>query len=137
MPITSLDHVNIRTGDLDGLTRFYQEVLGLRAGERPPFEAPGAWLYCGVTAAVHLVGVSRRPEVSELRVEHFAFKARGLAEFLGHLRRRRVAYSVAIVPERGVKQINLHDPDGNHIEVQFAAEEEADISRYDGSADES
>jgi catechol 2,3-dioxygenase-like lactoylglutathione lyase family enzyme len=128
--MTSLDHVNIRTADLGTMTRFYEQVMGLRIGDRPPFSNPGIWLYCGETAAVHLVGQERSPKVQETRIEHFAFKAQGLAAFLALLRDNTVAYSVAIVPERGIRQVNLYDPDGNHIEVQFGAEEEADISTY-------
>ena len=130
MPLTSLDHVNIRTADLATMAAFYTDVMGLRNGERPPFSNPGTWLYCGDTAAVHLVGRERSPEVTETRIEHFAFKAQGLAEFLGLLRENTVAYSVSVVPERGIRQVNLYDPDGNHIEVQYSAEEEADISPY-------
>jgi hypothetical protein len=29
------------------------------------------------------------------------------------------------VPGSGVKQVNVEDPDGNHIEIQFAAEDDA------------
>ncbi len=130
MPLTRLDHVNIRTADLDTMGRFYEDVMGLRNGERPPFSTPGVWLYCGETAAVHLVGQERNPEVTETRIEHFAFKAQGLAEFLALLRDNTVAYSVSVVPERGIRQVNLYDPDGNHIEVQYGAEEEADIRSY-------
>jgi catechol 2,3-dioxygenase-like lactoylglutathione lyase family enzyme len=130
MPLTSLDHVNIRTADLEAMARFYIEIMGLRNGERPPFSNPGIWLYCGDTAAVHLVGQDRSPKVAETRIEHFAFKAQGLADFLALLRDNTVAYSVSVVPERGIRQVNLYDPDGNHIEVQYGAEEEADISPY-------
>ena len=40
-----LDHVNVRTANLAELTRFYEDVVGLRSGERPPLGFPGAWLY--------------------------------------------------------------------------------------------
>ena len=130
MPLTSLDHVNIRTADLVNMTHFYENVMGLRNGERPPFSNPGIWLYCGETASVHLVGRDHSPKVTETRIEHFAFKAQGLADFLAVLRENTVAYNVSVVPKRGIRQVNLYDPDGNHIEVQFGGEEEADISPY-------
>jgi catechol 2,3-dioxygenase-like lactoylglutathione lyase family enzyme len=51
MPLSHLDHVNIRTANLAVLSRFYAEVLGLAPGPRPAFRFGGAWLYCGDRAA--------------------------------------------------------------------------------------
>jgi catechol 2,3-dioxygenase-like lactoylglutathione lyase family enzyme len=125
-----LDHVNIRTANLAALRRFYADVLGLRDGERPPFTFAGAWLYCGERAAVHLVEVGRAPQGREPRIEHFAFGAAGLADFLARLRRAKTAYRIALVPGSGNRQVNVLDPDGNHVEVQFAASEDADLSDF-------
>jgi catechol 2,3-dioxygenase-like lactoylglutathione lyase family enzyme len=123
MPLRYLDHVNIRTANLDAMRRFYEEILGLRAGPRPSFSFGGAWLYCGDRAAVHLVDVGRQPQGMEPRIEHFAFWAEGLAGFLEDLRAQRVEYRLTTVPDTGNTQVNVYDPDGNHIEIQFAAEE--------------
>ena len=133
MPINSLDHVNIRTANLDELSRFYEEILGLKRGDRPAFAIGGAWHYCGEAAVVHLVHLEEPLDRGEPQVEHFAFFATGLADFLDHLRGRRISYDVAIVPDIGNKQVNIHDPDGNHIEVQFEASEEADTSPFHAS----
>ena len=56
MAVQSLDHFTINTADLGRSIRFYEEVVGLRNGERPPFAFPGAWLYCGEKPVVHLIG---------------------------------------------------------------------------------
>jgi catechol 2,3-dioxygenase-like lactoylglutathione lyase family enzyme len=128
--LQTLDHVNIRTARLAGLRRFYTEALGMRDGERPPFRFGGAWLYVGDQAAVHLVEVPAAPAGREPRIEHFAFRAAGLADFLARLRRSKVAYEIALVPGSGNRQVNVLDPDGNHIEVQFAGSEEADLSAF-------
>jgi catechol 2,3-dioxygenase-like lactoylglutathione lyase family enzyme len=130
MALTSLDHVNLRTARLGAMTTFYTEILGLRPGARPPFRFGGAWLYCGGRAAVHLVEVPKAPQTGEPRIEHFAFQAANLGQFLAHLRARDVAYRISIVPGLELRQVNIHDPDGNHIEVAFAAGEEADLSDY-------
>ena len=99
MALAALDHVTIRTARLSELTDFYARVLGLRPGKRPGFSFPGTWLYCEGRAAVHLVEVTDSPEVPAPRIEHFAFRAAGLAEFLAHLRELDVAYRTAIVPD--------------------------------------
>lgn len=133
MTLQQLDHVNIRTARLAEMTRFYAEVLQLRPGVRPPFRFHGAWLYCGDVAAVHLVEVETPPQAGEPRIEHFAFRAAGLAGFLARLREMDVAYRATVVPEVGIRQVHLYDPDGNHIEIAFAASEEADMSDYPGA----
>ena len=132
MAVVRLDHVNIITANLDTLQGFYEDVLGLRTGDRPSFGVDGAWLYCGEIAIVHLVQAERQPSAGEPRLEHFALFADGLADFLGHLRDHNVAYDVAVVPGLGIRQVNIFDPDGNHIEVQFAADETADITAFTG-----
>jgi catechol 2,3-dioxygenase-like lactoylglutathione lyase family enzyme len=128
--LLALDHVNIRTARLAELRGFYVDVLGLRAGPRPPFAFGGAWLYCGEQATVHLVEVANAPSGREPRIEHFAFRAAGLADFLAQLRKSARAYRISLVPGSGNRQVNLLDPDGNHIEVQFAGIEEADLSSF-------
>src|SRR3546814_16016497 len=83
MPLSRLDHVNLRTAELAAMQTFYSEVLGMSLGPRPPFSFDGAWLYCGGQATVHLVEVPRRPAPGgELRPGHFGLAAEGLAEFL-------------------------------------------------------
>jgi len=132
MALAALDHVTLRTARLSELTDFYARVLGLAPGKRPGFQFPGAWLYCGDRAALHLVEVADSPEVPAPRIEHFAFRAEGLAEFLAHLRELDVAYRTAIVPNFEIRQVHLRDPDGNHVEIAFAPEEEAELGDYPG-----
>ena len=128
--LLAIDHVNIRTARLAELRRFYVEGLGLIDGARPPFRFPGAWLYCGEQAAVHLVEVAAGPAGREPKIEHFAFRAAGLADFLARLRGLRCPYQISLVPGSGNRQVNVLDPDGNHIEVQFAGSEEADLAAF-------
>ncbi len=123
MTIRTLDHVNIRTANLAALIQFYSEVLGLVPGFRPEFGFPGAWLYCGEVAVVHLVGVARQPAGGEPTLEHFAFLCQGLAATRERLRAAGIAYREAPVPTTGNIQLHLADPDGNHIELQFAKSE--------------
>ena len=55
MAIKSLDHVNIRTSKARETMNFYTEILDFSEGFRPPFNFPGAWLYAGENAVIHLV----------------------------------------------------------------------------------
>lgn len=123
MALIDLDHVNIRTNRLAEMTAFYSDVLGMAPGPRPPFGMGGAWLYCGDRAAVHIVEVDRAPNTGEPRIEHFAFRAKGLEAFKAALEAKGIDYRISMVPEWTITQVNIHDPDGNHIEVAFAPDE--------------
>ncbi len=126
MTIVDLDHVNIRTAHGAALVRFYREVLGLEVGPRPPFSFQGTWLYCGSKAAIHLVEIDAPGAGGGISViEHVAFTAEGLEAFLDRLRAADIAYELRTVPDWGIRQVHLRDPDGNHVEVAFAPEEGA------------
>ena len=56
MPAQSLNHYTIKVRDLERTKDFYQDIVGLKAGERPPLPFPGYWLYCGDVPTVHLIG---------------------------------------------------------------------------------
>ncbi|MFK7881713.1 VOC family protein [Roseobacter sp.] len=123
MKIERLDHVNIRTNNLDAMIAWYARVLGLEAGARPDFGFRGAWIYVGEHPAVHLVEVTEECASIAPKIEHFAFSASGYADFLQGLEDNGVASNVARVPGLPLVQVNIVDPDGNHIHVDFSTEE--------------
>ena len=124
MQLGRLDHVNLRTANLDVMVDWYGQFLGMENGARPPFPFPGAWLYAGEHAVVHLIGVDHAPpEQDDLRIEHFALTATGLKDFVARLDAADIAYQAVRVPGVNILQINLHDPDGNHIHIDFTPEE--------------
>ena len=45
MSVGVLDHYNISTRKLAETVQFYEDVLGMKNGPRPPFNFPGAWVY--------------------------------------------------------------------------------------------
>ena len=123
MELQRLEHVNIRTADLAGLTDWYCDVLGMTNGARPPFDVPGAWLYVGDRPVVHLVQQAEPSAGVDPKLEHFALSASGLAAFLDDLDSRGVAYRLVRVPGTGEVQVNIQDPDGNNLHIDFAAAE--------------
>ena len=50
-----IDHVTLRTSDLEGTRRFLENLLGLEVGYRPNFGFPGYWLYRSGRPIVHLI----------------------------------------------------------------------------------
>jgi len=120
MALLFLDHVNLRTANLAGMTRFYCDVLGLRLGSRPAFAFGGAWLYCGERAVVHLVEIERAAGPSgALALEHFAFSADGFEGLVAALNGANVEHRISKIVGTETRQINLWDPDGNHLHVDF------------------
>jgi len=116
-----LDHVNLRTGDLDAMVAWYGRILGMHPGPRPGFSFPGAWLYADGLPIVHLVGRDTTPGArpEQLRLEHFAISAEGLPDFLALLEAEGVAARLNHIRDFGIVQVNIHDPDGNHIHIDF------------------
>lgn len=133
MSLFWLDHVNIRTTKLDEMSAFYENVLGLKRGKRPSFEFGGAWHYCGKQAVVHLVEAEKKFKSEEAQVEHFAFRSNGTVKaFQKKMRETDTPYNVVPLTEINMIQVNVFDPDGNKIEIQFAASE-ADMEPFNGS----
>ena len=126
MHIKTLDHVNLRTAKLSQMITWYEAVLGMKEGARPDFPFPGAWLYAGERAFVHLVGIDGAGATgseADLKLEHFAFSASDAAGFEARLVARKEAFRKVEIPETGVVAYNIWDPDGNHIHVDFAVPE--------------
>jgi catechol 2,3-dioxygenase-like lactoylglutathione lyase family enzyme len=122
-----LDHVNVRTANVEAMVEWYGRMLGMRTGPRPGFSFPGAWLYAGDHPIIHLVGRDARPaaEDGDLRLEHFAISATGLADLVERARAAGERHEVRRVPDFPIVQVNLWDPDGNHIHIDFDAAEAA------------
>ena len=74
---------------------------------------------------MHLIGIEDEPEVDadNLRLEHFALSASGMAELLERCKAAGERADVRKVPGFPIVQVNLWDPDGNHIHIDFDASE--------------
>lgn len=133
MEILRLDHVNLRTTQIDVMIAWYTDILGMHIGVRPNFRFDGVWMYTGDLAAVHLVTLEASKDVdvtsnnidskAGLKLEHFAFAATGLNQFVEKLEQKDIAYRRADIPDINVIQINLWDPDGNHVHLDFINDE--------------
>jgi catechol 2,3-dioxygenase-like lactoylglutathione lyase family enzyme len=149
MDIKRVDHYSIRTLDLEKSRRFYTEVIGLKAGPRPPFDFPGYWLYSGDPPAdlqnasrnygfVHLMGfdtanpgsldayVGTRktaPEGGTGALDHIAFAATGREAMIERCRSHNVSFHERAVPILGLHQMFIQDPDGVTIELNYPASE--------------
>jgi catechol 2,3-dioxygenase-like lactoylglutathione lyase family enzyme len=122
MSVGVLDHYNVSTRNLRDTVRFYEEVLGLVNGPRPPFDFPGAWLYSEGHPVLHLNDISptdkpQRPDSGV--IDHIAFGSRGFEAIKQHLTRKGVPFRANEVPNSTRRQIFLTDPNNVLIELNF------------------
>ncbi|MBD3626200.1 MAG: VOC family protein [Rhodobacteraceae bacterium] len=129
MPLVAFDHVNIRTVNLEKMVAWYEDVLGLRAGPRPEFPVPGAWFYLNGTCVLHLIEADPAPsahvEGESLRMEHMAFRAVDMDEFIARLEQRGIAFKLFPFEALDIVLVFIRDPDGNRIHVDFPAPPES------------
>lgn len=125
MPLTQLNHVTVRTDDLDGTRDFYQNVLGLKTGPRPPLSFPGYWLYCGENPVVHLVpkgsGIGGGSSPDTGNFDHVAFTANDFAGMREHFKRLGIEFREQQVPATQIHQLFLEDPNKVMVELNFPA----------------
>jgi len=128
----SLNHINLKTHDMNRIIRFYGDVLGFKPGYRPPFSNTGCWMYLDNNPLIHLVQIDTPPKNDDPAVNHFALTGSGLGAFLKHLQGLDVSYNVTIAPEIDLRQVVVHDPDGNMFEVLFKGVEAegVDVSSF-------
>ena len=120
MPVRGLDHINVATARLEETKRFFMDVLDLTEGWRPDFPFPGAWLYLGDRAVVHLVGIAndRRPS-TEAALDHFAFAMQGYDETVTRLTDKDIPFATVGVPGSAIRQLFIRDPNGVTVELNF------------------
>jgi catechol 2,3-dioxygenase-like lactoylglutathione lyase family enzyme len=125
MAILGMNHFTVLTDDLDATLAFYCGVLGLRNGHRPPLGFPGAWLYCGEQAVLHVVAGRPLPDPPAGVLDHMAFTAQDLAGTVARLQRSRIEHVLRRQAGSGLWQLFLHDPSGARVELDFDASEPA------------
>lgn len=123
--VQGMEHFTILAENLDETREFYGAILGLEEGYRPPFDFPGAWLYVGDRAILHVIAGRALPESRAGVLDHMAFAARGLPDVLAKLDRRGIEYDLRRQVETRGWQLFFHDPNGAKVELDFAAEETA------------
>lgn len=130
MPLERLDHYFVYASDLEVSRHFYSEVLGLPIGPRPQFGFPGYWCYLEDRPVVHLGNEefaggyvnddgARNIAGSTGPVDHIAFRANDIDDFVGRLERLGVDFQRREVPDFALSQLFVKDPDGVTIELNF------------------
>ena len=125
MAVSGMNHFTILTDDVPRTVEFYGRLLGLTDGPRPDLGFPGAWMYAGDSAILHIVGGQRRERLVSGVIDHMAFTASGLEATLALLAARGIAHDCRRLPGFGTWQVFFNDPNGARVELDFAADEAA------------
>ncbi|MGO9422317.1 VOC family protein, partial [Roseiarcus sp.] len=119
-----LDHVTLRTRDLEGTKAFFETVLGLEAGYRPAFPFAGYWLYAAGQPIVHLIpGPGGPVDRSGETIDHVAFRLDDHEAMRQKLDRLSIPYSQMNLPELGERRLFIRTPTGVLLELVFRATE--------------
>lgn len=121
--IQGMNHFTVLTDDLERTLQFYVDGLGLVVGARPDFGFPGAWLYVGESAVLHLIAGCELPAQRSGVLDHIAFTARGLKAATTRLDAMGVTYDLRRQRESNTWQLFCHDPNGAKVELDFDAAE--------------
>ncbi|OZG41267.1 hypothetical protein CAK78_14115 [Aeromonas sp. A35_P] len=130
MTIHAIDHVTLRTDQLEQTIGFYRDAIGLQEGGRPPFPFPGCWLYAGGRPLLHIVANTqgqgltdylgkRETEQGSGCIDHISLSASDPVETQARLQRLEVPFVSRVIPERNELQIFLRDNNGVSIELRF------------------
>ena len=123
MPLIQLNHVTVRTKDLEATKSFYCDVLGLSTGWRPDLGFPGYWIYCGNQAVIHVVPPGQEiggGDVDETgNFDHVAFLSTDVDEVRARLIRSGTTFRERYIPDGQRRQIFLFDPNQLLIELNF------------------
>lgn len=125
MSVVGMNHFTVLAKDLEATKDFYLSVLGLIEGHRPNLGFPGAWLYVGDAAVLHIVAGRPLPADPRGVLDHMAFSAEDLVGTVRRLDDRNVAYDLRRLPDSGIWQLFCFDPNGARVEMDFAAGEPA------------
>jgi catechol 2,3-dioxygenase-like lactoylglutathione lyase family enzyme len=120
MTVRGVDHINIGTHHLQETVAFFRDAIGLQLGWRPDFPVGGAWLYAGDTAVVHLVDLPQaKLPSSEAALDHFALRIDDYDAAIARLDAAGVRYRAVDIGGTAIRQINLRDPNGVNIELNY------------------
>lgn len=125
MAISDMNHFTVLTQDLDATRQFYIDILGLKEGFRPDLGFPGAWLYCGDRAVLHVIAGRPLPNPPAGVLDHMAFSANDLPRTVATLKANDIEYNLRKQNDSGVWQLFCFDPSGARVELDFPATESA------------
>ncbi len=123
--ILGMNHFTAIAKDPVATLDFYERIIGLKVGPRPDLGFPGAWLYAGDTAVLHLYFERPVPNPPAGVIDHMAFTAKDLKAVKSVFDTSGYPYKLQHRPD-GPWQIFCEDPSGAKVELNFSPLESLD-----------
>ena len=128
MPVHGIAHYNFRLERhlMEEVRAFYEKIVGLEVGPRPPFSSFGYWLYAAGRDVLHLSeerAEDKRRKGSDLTFDHVALESSDWRFHIRVLQESGLQFNEELVPTTGRRQIFFRDPAGNGVELIFPAGE--------------
>lgn len=122
MPVNGINHVNIRTTDVDASARFYTEVLDFkfRGGPLVMGREPN-WLFDKSGHPIIHLRVMAPDSESTGPIDHVALDCEGLPLVVERLKQRDLKFDIANL-QPGVTIVFVKDPHGVMLELNFRDE---------------
>lgn len=116
-----MDHVALPTSDAARGELFYCDVLGFHTVPRPSFSFDGRWLvHEAVGVMLHLIHVTEYEHPTgpiNTKRGHFALRCPDIDAAITVLRELGVEFIERRLPDYDYRQVFVHDPDGNVVEL--------------------
>jgi catechol-2,3-dioxygenase len=115
-PVTGFSHVQLRVGDLAASRAWYETVLGMEAFVELPDTVA---LRNRAARLVVVLSPAERLDPAYSPLDHVAFAVpdgEALEAWADHLRGQGIEHP-GVVLELGKPSLQLHDPDGNAVEL--------------------
>jgi catechol 2,3-dioxygenase-like lactoylglutathione lyase family enzyme len=131
MKVEAIDHVNIRTPDVVGTSRFFSEVLELEVGDTPgmPDRTKACWLHDASGRAVIHLGTAevtypweKDPQAAPPgsgRIHHVALRCVGYDSMRDRLHSQGRSFRSNEVPQVALRQLFIEEPNGILLELNF------------------
>jgi catechol 2,3-dioxygenase-like lactoylglutathione lyase family enzyme len=120
--ILGMNHFTAMAKDPVATLDFYERLIGLKVGPRPDLGFPGAWLYAGETAVLHLYFERPIPDPPAGVIDHMAFTASDLKTVKATFDAMQYPYKLQHRPQ-GPWQLFCVDPNGAKVELNFSPSE--------------
>lgn len=119
MPVTGLNHINIRTLDPAASGAFYAQVLGLDYRQEPGRMGQRHWLYNAAGQAIIHFSIVAAESVSTGPIDHVALDCTDMAGVVARLQARGTPFET-VASANGATILLVQDPHGVNLELSFA-----------------
>ena len=122
--ISGMNHFTIVAEDPKATTDYYIGLLGLKDGYRPDLGFPGAWLYAGGSAVLHIIYGRPMPNPRTGVLDHMAFSAVDLKAAKKRFDTSGLKFTLNRQRDTQIWQLFSFDPNGARVELDFDPAEE-------------